>query len=111
MHRQVADKYNVLIFCCTKISAEVVAEQLAKRKNYGKLESQPIREQLIAKMTNATNGAPSPLRRLILRGVAWHHAGLTSEERQIIEEGFRMKTIKILVATTTLVCSPVLILP
>ena len=44
----------------------------------------------------------SPIGRLIKQGVAYHHAGLTTEERDVIEACFRGGKIKVLVATTTL---------
>lgn len=39
---------------------------------------------------------------VIRNGVAFHHAGLTYEERKLIEEAFRQKKIGIIVATPTL---------
>ena len=34
-------------------------------------------------------------------GVGFHHAGMTSEERRIVEEGYRAGALLILVATST----------
>ncbi|MDD4652155.1 MAG: DEAD/DEAH box helicase, partial [Methanothrix sp.] len=38
----------------------------------------------------------------VSRGVAFHHAGLLSEQRQLVEQGFRDNKIKIIASTPTL---------
>lgn len=42
------------------------------------------------------------LRTFIREGIAFHHAGLTCEERGIVEQAFREGTVSVLYATTTL---------
>nr|AIE90975.1 dead/deah box helicase domain-containing protein (helS) [uncultured marine thaumarchaeote AD1000_100_C06] len=42
------------------------------------------------------------LAKLIKHGVAFHHAGVSNQQRQIIESGFRDRKIKIICATPTL---------
>jgi replicative superfamily II helicase len=42
------------------------------------------------------------LERAMLAGVAWHHAGLTKQERAAVERGFRASVLHTLAATSTL---------
>lgn len=42
------------------------------------------------------------LEKTVSYGCAFHHAGLTTDERDIIENGFKTGSLKIIVATSTL---------
>lgn len=45
---------------------------------------------------------PDPLHTLVADGIAYHHAGLSSSERLLVEKGFRTGGLSVLVATSTL---------
>lgn len=42
------------------------------------------------------------LQKTLAQGVAYHHAGLTLDERKVVERGFKEGSIKVLCATSTL---------
>lgn len=44
------------------------------------------------------------LRTFVRRGFAYHHAGLTFEDRESVENAYKMDLIKILVCSQTLAC-------
>ena len=60
------------------------------------------RSLMLEKMAQSPVGLCNTLKSTIPHGVAYHHAGLTYEERKIIEEGFRQGHISILCTTSTL---------
>ena len=47
-------------------------------------------------------GRKSPLQEAIEKGFGWHHAGLDTEEREIVEAAFKSGSISVLCATSTL---------
>ncbi|XP_064085840.1 uncharacterized protein LOC135200981 isoform X2 [Macrobrachium nipponense] len=114
----VLEGFSVLVFCPTKVWCEKLAESVAKEFFcIGKLDSQypshisaKLRESLnstgITKVIEALRKCPVGLDKVLGRsvsfGVAYHHAGLTFDERDIVEGGFRNGSVRVLVATSTL---------
>jgi len=104
--------HSVLIFCGTRRNSEVTAAMVAKQLDC--LSSQKenqnnislilsAREDLISQIEDAMSAPISPqLRETILAGAAWHHAGLSQEEKSGIEAGYRAGTLQVLAATSTL---------
>ncbi|XP_068203491.1 DNA polymerase theta isoform X2 [Palaemon carinicauda] len=114
----VLEGFSVLVFCPTKVWCEKLAESVAKEFfSIGKPDSQyashisaKLRESLnstgISKVIEALRKCPVGLDKVLGRSisfaVAYHHAGLTFDERDIVEGGFRNGSIRVLVATSTL---------
>uniref|UniRef100_A0A0K8V363 DNA polymerase theta n=2 Tax=Bactrocera latifrons TaxID=174628 RepID=A0A0K8V363_BACLA len=105
---------SVIVFCPSKDWCENLATQLASaiqsliRKDdyYGKrlraqIKSDEI-EEVKKQLRDIPTGLDTVLERMITFGCAFHHAGLTSEERDIIEASFKSCVLKIIVATSTL---------
>ncbi|EHP68103.1 superfamily II helicase [Metallosphaera yellowstonensis MK1] len=101
--RKVVDEGGqVLLFRNSRRMAETTARKVAeldlevKRKEI---------EDLIAKLEevdDAGSNEKEALRELLERGVAFHHAGLSRGLREVIEDGFRKRIIKVITATPTL---------
>lgn len=113
--------HSVLVFCESKRECEIMAANLAEQihstGNRLKSEigqqveiSRKLRDNLstakildvMEKLKKCPAGADKELVKSLSFGVAFHHAGLTSEEREIIEDGFKGGAIKTLLATSTL---------
>jgi len=117
----IAEGHSVLVFCESKRECELMAANLASQIKISgnKLQSnipsqveisKKLRDQLspaklldvVSKLKKCPAGADKELVRSLAFGVAFHHAGLTTEEREIIEDGFKGAAIKALMATSTL---------
>ncbi|TMW39388.1 hypothetical protein DOY81_015533, partial [Sarcophaga bullata] len=53
-------------------------------------------------MRDIPTGLDAVLEKCITYGCAFHHAGLTTEERDIVEASFKSGALKVIVATSTL---------
>ncbi|XP_014734478.1 PREDICTED: helicase POLQ-like isoform X2 [Sturnus vulgaris] len=101
---EVIPKYSCLIFCPTKKSCENVASLVCK---YLKKEFRAHREKekqdLIKNLKSIGNGTVCPvLKQTIPFGIAYHHSGLTNDERKSIEETYCAGVLCLLACTATL---------
>jgi POLQ-like helicase len=95
---------SVLVFCPTKKQCENVAKLLAKNLNKKLLEYKaPQKQKLILKIYDLNNKNISPILRMTIPvGIAYHHSGLSPDERRIIEDAFRHQIISCICCTSTL---------
>ena len=118
-----ADKKQILLFCNSKSRCELCINQILDHMtNTSKSErikaliaSSPFnyidgqeektyigRFEILNQLRSSPVGLSFQLQNLILMGLAYHHAGLTTEERKIIEKGYRDGFISVLATTSTL---------
>ena len=96
---------QALIFASTRRNAVSLAKRAASE--VGSTLSKPIKRSLerVAK-TILTTGEKTRISDLLAelagKGVAFHHAGLSSGQRRIIEDSFREGKLKVITATPTL---------
>ncbi|XP_054244104.1 DNA polymerase theta [Indicator indicator] len=115
-YETVCDGHSVLLFCPSKNWCEKLADIIAREfyslqqaessaKNSACAQTVVAREgieEVLDQLKRSISGLDSVLQRTLPWGVAFHHAGLTFEERDIIEGAFRQGLIKVLAATSTL---------
>ncbi|XP_037859312.2 DNA polymerase theta isoform X7 [Chlorocebus sabaeus] len=116
-YETIRDNHSVLLFCPSKTWCEKLADIIA-REFYNlhhqteglvkpsecppvNLEQKELLE-VMDQLRRLPSGLDSVLQKIVPWGVAFHHAGLTLEERDIIEGAFRQGLIRVLAATSTL---------
>ncbi len=92
---------QALVFVSTKRSAEKVAEDISKKS--------PLKGSVLDKLSEdilGVLGKPTVqcerLAMCVKKGIAFHHAGLHSKQKELVEDAFRAGTIKIIGCTPTL---------
>ncbi|XP_011494066.1 PREDICTED: helicase POLQ-like [Ceratosolen solmsi marchali] len=94
---------SCLIFCSSKKNCENVA-MLLTRVLFKSLESHKVDEKLVLlnALKNESDKICPILKKTIKFGVAYHHSGLTAEERRLLEEAFRSGILCVISCTSTL---------
>ncbi|NXD16704.1 HELQ Helicase, partial [Nothocercus nigrocapillus] len=101
---EVIPKYSCLIFCPTKKNCENVAAMVCKYLNKDfRAHREKEKQDLIKNLKTIGNGSICPLlKQTIPFGVAYHHSGLTNDERKSIEEAYSAGVLCLLACTATL---------
>jgi helicase len=89
--------------CLVFVSSRRNAEAFAKRAASAIKAGNPDSKEMAARLRQVRDAEGiNLLAECVERGAAFHHAGLVRQERQIIEEGFRLGYIEVISATPTL---------
>ena len=91
-------KKQALIFVASKRSAEKTAEEIAKKTE---LMEEQLAEEIGTVLPKPTQQCER-LAQCVKKGIAFHHAGLHSKQRELIEDNFRSGKIKMICCTPTL---------
>ncbi len=94
---------QALVFVNTKRSAEAGAEKIAKKRAVSE-RGKKLAEGILAAVSAPTKQCKR-LAYCTEREIAFHHSGLTSKQRALIEDAFREGTIQVICATPTLCLS------
>ncbi|KAK4883652.1 hypothetical protein RN001_006971 [Aquatica leii] len=94
---------SCLVFCPTKKNCENVAKLLCKViRSDLKCHKLNDKMQLLTALRNDAGTICDILKECVPLGVAYHHSGLTSEERKLIEEAYRRGILCVICCTSTL---------
>jgi len=90
-----------LVFANTKRSAEKAAEDISKVIKESSKELGDLSRQVLKALSRPTMQCER-LAKCVKKGIAYHHAGLVGKQKELIENAFRNKLVKVICATPTL---------
>ncbi|HSV42892.1 MAG TPA: DEAD/DEAH box helicase [Methanomassiliicoccales archaeon] len=91
-----------LVFVNTRKSTETVAAKLAKSMRNLATDAPKEKDLESLEQEGERTSMAATLKGCLKKGVAFHHAGLTNEQRRFVERSFKAGRIKAIVATPTL---------
>uniref|UniRef100_A0A7N6FF35 Helicase C-terminal domain-containing protein n=1 Tax=Anabas testudineus TaxID=64144 RepID=A0A7N6FF35_ANATE len=101
---EVIPTHSCLVFCPTKKNCENVVGMICKYLKEEFLQHRKTEKTvLLRELRDSGNGSVCPvLRKTVPYGLAYHHSGLTTEERKLIEEAYSSGVLCLLTCTSTL---------
>ncbi|TRY60899.1 hypothetical protein DNTS_035160, partial [Danionella cerebrum] len=101
---EVIPQQSCLIFCATKKNCENLAGMICKYLNKEFLNHrQAEKTRLLLELKSSGKGSVCPvLQKTVPFGLAYHHSGLTSDERKLVEEAYSAGVLCLLTCTSTL---------
>ncbi|XP_029940073.1 helicase POLQ-like [Salarias fasciatus] len=101
---EVVPSHSCLVFCPTKKNCENVAQMICSYLKEEFLQHRrEEKAELLRQLRAGGQGWVCPvLRRTVPFGLAYHHSGLTSEERRLVEEAYSAGVLCLLACTSTL---------
>lgn len=97
----ISKKKQALVFVNTKRSAEKAAEDISNKIKRPDAGLSALSDKILKSLSRPTRQCER-LARCVKRGIAFHHAGLHSAQKRLIEDAFRNGVIKIICCTPTL---------
>src|SRR3989344_7578320 len=94
-------KKQALVFVNAKRSAEKVAEDISKKSGLKSEALSKLSEDLKGVLSRPTKQCER-LALCVKSGIAFHHSGLHSKQKELVEDAFREGVIKIICCTPTL---------
>nr|CAB3461937.1 unnamed protein product [Digitaria exilis] len=100
--------HSVLLFCSSRKGCESTARHVAKFLKTNSIGPSDVGSEFsdaasaIEALRRCPSGLDPVLEETLPFGVAYHHAGLTVEEREIVESCYRKGLVRVLTATSTL---------
>jgi len=97
--------YGALVFCSARQACQSTALLVSEAMPAGfDVDSKvpDLRKDVLSDLRSLPVGLDETLAKTIIRGVAFHHAGLTVEERDIVAEAYDKGILQVIVATCSL---------
>jgi DNA polymerase theta len=105
VYETVSKKNSVIVFCAKKIDCENAARNLARLLSLTDKEDDTLyvrRSDLLNDLGSTPFGLDELLSQTVPKGIAYHHSGLTTQERELLEDAFREGILLVLCATSTI---------